>query len=113
MIMICCQGLVDADHRIRMCELAVMSSDWLMVDSWEALQPQHQRTLFVLQHIERELNVCKLVCSLIDFTTNILFQSMQPFQYNAPIEVCVCVCGVCVCNCGDKLFSDIEVTPDL
>ncbi|KAI7903828.1 uncharacterized protein BX663DRAFT_505368 [Cokeromyces recurvatus] len=50
-------GLVEAKHRVKMCEIAVDStSDWLMVDSWEARQLKYQRTAIVLDHFEKELN---------------------------------------------------------
>lgn len=40
-----------------MCELAVEhDSAWLMVDPWEAAQPEYQRTAVVLDHFEHELN---------------------------------------------------------
>ncbi|KAF8983163.1 Nicotinamide/nicotinic acid mononucleotide adenylyltransferase 1 [Entomortierella lignicola] len=51
------QGLAEAKHRVRMCELAVEnSSSWLMVDSWESLQTSYQRTAIVLDHFQHELN---------------------------------------------------------
>lgn len=51
------EGLVKASHRVNMCQLAVDStSDWLMVDSWESRQPMYQRTAFVLDHFDYELN---------------------------------------------------------
>ncbi|KAJ2517538.1 Nicotinamide/nicotinic acid mononucleotide adenylyltransferase 1 [Coemansia sp. RSA 1939] len=51
------EGLAPAVHRVRMCELATeTSSTWLMVDSWEALQPSYQRTAVVLDHFDEELN---------------------------------------------------------
>ncbi|KAG8899004.1 hypothetical protein FRC01_010703, partial [Tulasnella sp. 417] len=38
-------GLAPAIHRVRMCELAVdQTSSWLMVDPWEASQPDYTRT---------------------------------------------------------------------
>lgn len=45
------QGLILAEHRIRMCELAVEGLPLLMVDPWEALQPNYQRTLNVLARV--------------------------------------------------------------
>jgi len=50
------KGLVEATHRINMCKLAVESSDWIMVDPWESLQPEYQTTLVVLDHFYHELN---------------------------------------------------------
>lgn len=40
-----------------MCELAVdQTSNWLMVDPWEAMQSEYQRTAVVLEHFDHELN---------------------------------------------------------
>ncbi|KAI8336036.1 hypothetical protein BD560DRAFT_451070 [Blakeslea trispora] len=51
------EGLVEAKHRVKMCELAVEStSDWLMVDSWESRQSMYQRTAVVLDHFDHQLN---------------------------------------------------------
>jgi hypothetical protein len=50
-------GLAPAHHRVRMCELAVEhTSTWLMVDPWEAGQPEYQRTAVVLDHFDEMLN---------------------------------------------------------
>jgi len=50
-------GLAPAVHRVRMCELAVdQTSNWLMVDPWEAMQSEYQRTAVVLEHFDHELN---------------------------------------------------------
>uniref|UniRef100_V5ES17 Nicotinamide-nucleotide adenylyltransferase n=1 Tax=Kalmanozyma brasiliensis (strain GHG001) TaxID=1365824 RepID=V5ES17_KALBG len=51
------EGLAKATHRVRMCELAVeKTSTWLMVDAWEALQDEYQRTAVVLDHFHEEIN---------------------------------------------------------
>lgn len=51
-------GLETAAHRVRMCELACeRTSSWLMVDSWESLQPSYTRTAKVLDHFNNEINV--------------------------------------------------------
>jgi nicotinic acid mononucleotide adenylyltransferase len=51
------EGLAPAKDRVAMCQLAVdCTSDWLMVDDWEARQPMYQPTADVLDHFERELN---------------------------------------------------------
>lgn len=40
-----------------MCRLACdQNSSWLMVDDWEASQPDYQRTAVVLEHFDREIN---------------------------------------------------------
>jgi nicotinamide mononucleotide adenylyltransferase len=50
-------GLVAGRHRVRMCELACeRTSNWLMVDAWEALQPEYTPTAQVLDHFEEEIN---------------------------------------------------------
>lgn len=49
-------GLVSWQHRIQMAELAVQSSDWIMVDPWESRQQEFQRTAWVLDHFDRMLN---------------------------------------------------------
>jgi nicotinate (nicotinamide) nucleotide adenylyltransferase len=50
-------GLVAGRHRVRMCELACeRTSNWLMVDAWEALQPDYSPTARVLDHFEEEIN---------------------------------------------------------
>ncbi|MCJ1313167.1 hypothetical protein MMC25_006844 [Agyrium rufum] len=50
-------GLASAEHRIRMCEIAVdQTSNWLMVDPWEAVQTEYTRTALVLDHFEHEIN---------------------------------------------------------
>jgi nicotinamide mononucleotide adenylyltransferase len=50
------KGLVSATHRVKMTELAVESSDWLMVDTWESLQLEYQTTIAVLDHFRHCLN---------------------------------------------------------
>lgn len=49
------KGLLSADHRIRLCELATKSSSFVMVDPWEAQQNSYQRTLTVLTRIRKSL----------------------------------------------------------
>ncbi|TFK82659.1 Nucleotidylyl transferase [Polyporus arcularius HHB13444] len=49
-------GLLSAHHRVNMCNLAAeQTSQWLMVDPWEAFQ-SYQRTAVVLDHFEYEIN---------------------------------------------------------
>ncbi|KAJ3316164.1 hypothetical protein HDU76_002031 [Blyttiomyces sp. JEL0837] len=52
-------GLAPHHHRVRMCQLAVQDSDFMMVDDWEARQPEAQRTAVVLEHFEECLNGTK------------------------------------------------------
>ncbi|KAJ3110711.1 hypothetical protein HDU96_006343 [Phlyctochytrium bullatum] len=49
-------GLARWKHRVRMCELAVKDSDWIMVDGWEASQPSYQRTAVVMRHFDKFVN---------------------------------------------------------
>jgi hypothetical protein len=40
-----------------MCELACdQTSDWIMVDPWEAIQTEYQPTALVLDHVVQEIN---------------------------------------------------------
>ncbi|RVW50189.1 Nicotinamide/nicotinic acid mononucleotide adenylyltransferase [Vitis vinifera] len=48
-------GLISAEHRIQMCDLACKSSEFIMVDPWEANQSTFQRTLTVLSRIKCSL----------------------------------------------------------
>lgn len=49
-------GLASGYHRVKMCNLALEESDWLMVDPWESMQTTFQRTALVLDHFEAMLN---------------------------------------------------------
>lgn len=49
-------GLVKAEHRINMCNLAVEQSSWISVDPWEALHEEYLETAKVLDHFEHEIN---------------------------------------------------------
>ncbi|KAH9811527.1 hypothetical protein DFH28DRAFT_981204 [Melampsora americana] len=50
-------GLAPAIHRYNMCELACEeTSDWLMVDPWEARQIEYSPTARVLDHFDHQLN---------------------------------------------------------
>ncbi|KAK4753048.1 hypothetical protein SAY87_021846 [Trapa incisa] len=46
------RGLISAEHRIQLCQLASKSSDFIMVDPWEASQSAYQRTMTVLSRIK-------------------------------------------------------------
>lgn len=50
-------GLVKAEHRINMCQLAVAQSSWISVDPWEALHEEYLETAKVLDHFHEEINV--------------------------------------------------------
>ena len=49
-------GLAEARHRVEMTRLAAESSEFLMVDAWEAMQPDYVRTLHVLRSVREEIN---------------------------------------------------------
>ncbi|KAL3650559.1 hypothetical protein CASFOL_006962 [Castilleja foliolosa] len=49
------KDLIRAEHRVAMCELACKSSDFVMVDPWEARQSSYQRTLTVLSRVRMSL----------------------------------------------------------
>ncbi|KAG5120580.1 hypothetical protein JHK84_038920 [Glycine max] len=51
------KGLISAEHRIQLCHLACKSSDFIMVDPWEASQSTYQRTLTVLSRVHN--SVCE------------------------------------------------------
>lgn len=65
------RGLISAEHRIHLCHLACKSSDFIMVDSWEAKQSTYQRTLTVLHRVksilcqERQLSSDSLKVMLV------------------------------------------------
>ena len=44
-------------YRLEMCSIAVdQTSNWLMVDPWEAIQTDYMPTALVLDHVEHEIN---------------------------------------------------------
>jgi len=51
------RGLASATHRIRMCTAAAeQTSNWIMVDPWEALKKDYTPTAVVLDHFNEEIN---------------------------------------------------------
>ncbi|CAH8381837.1 unnamed protein product [Eruca vesicaria subsp. sativa] len=46
------EGLLSVEHRLEMCNLACKSSDFIMVDPWEASQDSYQRSLVVLSRVK-------------------------------------------------------------
>ena len=46
-------SLLPAQHRIAMCQLAAAESNLIMVDTWEAAQPDAQRSLVVLDRVQQ------------------------------------------------------------
>ncbi|KAL2316643.1 hypothetical protein Fmac_030519 [Flemingia macrophylla] len=55
------KSLISAEHRIRLCHLACKSSDFVMVDPWEASQSTYQRTLTVLSRVHDSVCMTGLV----------------------------------------------------
>ncbi|KAJ4872669.1 Nicotinamide/nicotinic acid mononucleotide adenylyltransferase [Raphanus sativus] len=55
------EGLLSAEHRLEMCNLACKSSDFIMVDPWEASQDSYQRSLVVLSRVKTFLTNNRLV----------------------------------------------------
>uniref|UniRef100_A0A3Q3KAI0 Nicotinamide-nucleotide adenylyltransferase n=1 Tax=Monopterus albus TaxID=43700 RepID=A0A3Q3KAI0_MONAL len=49
------KGLIEACHRLEMARLATENSDWIIVDSWESLQPEWVETNKVVRHHYDEL----------------------------------------------------------
>ncbi|GAU28307.1 hypothetical protein TSUD_256350 [Trifolium subterraneum] len=49
------KNLISADHRIQLCHLACRSSEFVMVDPWEANQSTYQRTLTVLSRVHTSI----------------------------------------------------------
>lgn len=63
-------GLAPAEHRVNMCALAAEeTSNWLMVDPWEAIQPAYVPTAQVLDHFEHEINTVRGGVLAADGTT--------------------------------------------
>lgn len=48
--------LLNQKHRLELCRLATESSDWINIDPWEASQDHFQRTAWVLDHVQTQLN---------------------------------------------------------
>ncbi|KAK8615105.1 hypothetical protein V6N13_068890 [Hibiscus sabdariffa] len=55
------KGLIAAEHRVEMCNLACKSSKFIMVDPWEAKQSSFQRSLTVLNLVKSFLTEGGLV----------------------------------------------------
>ncbi|XP_048608281.1 LOW QUALITY PROTEIN: nicotinamide/nicotinic acid mononucleotide adenylyltransferase [Brassica napus] len=55
------EGDLSAEHRLEMCNLACKSSDFIMVDPWEASQDSYQRSLVVLSRVKTFLTNNRLV----------------------------------------------------
>ncbi|KAG7606222.1 Nicotinate/nicotinamide nucleotide adenylyltransferase [Arabidopsis thaliana x Arabidopsis arenosa] len=55
------KGLLSAEHRLEMCNVSCQSSDFVMVDPWEASQSNYQRTLTVLSRVKTFLTTNRRV----------------------------------------------------
>ncbi|XP_033099330.1 nicotinamide/nicotinic acid mononucleotide adenylyltransferase 3-like isoform X2 [Anneissia japonica] len=57
------KDLIESKHRLEMCRLALQTSDWITVDSWECEQNQWHPTMKVLTHHQKaalaNYNACK------------------------------------------------------
>ncbi|CAI8587028.1 unnamed protein product [Vicia faba] len=49
------KNLISASHRIQLCHLACKSSEFVMVDPWEANQSSYQRSLTVLSRVHTSI----------------------------------------------------------
>jgi nicotinamide mononucleotide adenylyltransferase len=51
------EGYADESKSVNMCQMAVdQTSNWLMLDPWEAIQSEYQPTAVVLDHFEQAIN---------------------------------------------------------
>ncbi|KAH0985205.1 hypothetical protein GBA52_012382 [Prunus armeniaca] len=57
------RGLISAEHRVQLCRLACQSSEFVMVDPWEARQSSFQRTLTILSRVKGSLSEAGLIPS--------------------------------------------------
>ncbi|ONI11372.1 hypothetical protein PRUPE_4G103800 [Prunus persica] len=57
------RGLISAEHRVQLCRLACQSSEFIMVDPWEARQSSFQRTLTILSRVKGSLSEAGLIPS--------------------------------------------------
>lgn len=66
-------GLAAATHRYNMCRLACdKTSDWLMVDPYEARQEKYVPTAPVLDHFDEEINKKRNGVPIVDQEGNIV-----------------------------------------
>ncbi|KAJ8016601.1 hypothetical protein DPEC_G00008930, partial [Dallia pectoralis] len=49
------KGLIEAIHRVEMARLAIETSDWIKVDTWESQQPAWVETAKVIRHYHKQL----------------------------------------------------------
>lgn len=89
-------GLVDANHRVTMCNFAAQLSTWITVDPWEALHPQYLKTVKVLSHFDHEINEVrggietptgKRKCQIILLAGTDLVETMTTPNVWAPADI--------------------------
>ena len=54
-------GLLKSHHRVKMCRLATIGSDWIKVWDYEANQPEWTRTALVIAELEKEQKDAKVM----------------------------------------------------
>lgn len=79
-------GLAPARHRVAMCQMAAADSSIIMVDGWEAAQPQYQRSLAVLRHVSSELKAGGMSWQLASCCRHLCWQNAAWLQVHADIE---------------------------
>ena len=95
-------GLVDASHRVTMCEMATKGTD-IVVDPWESQQDEYQPTLKVLLHVLQSLHAdtrVMLLCGA-DLLESMTDSTKWPVK---DIHELLSTFGVvCVCRNGTDL----------
>ncbi|GAY47714.1 hypothetical protein CUMW_106460 [Citrus unshiu] len=74
------RGLISAEHRINLCNLACKSSDFIMVDPWEANQSSYQRTLTVLSRVKNFLIEAGLISRGLKNRDNTLQENLESLK---------------------------------
>ncbi|KAJ0101367.1 hypothetical protein Patl1_03934 [Pistacia atlantica] len=105
------RGLISAEHRIQLCNLACKTSDFIMVDPWEANQNSYQRTLTVLSRVKNCLNGAGLITrgslKVILVCGSDLIQSFSIPGFWIPEQVRM-ICGDYGVACIRREGQDIE-----
>ncbi|XWS09658.1 hypothetical protein CRYUN_Cryun39dG0008200 [Craigia yunnanensis] len=113
------KGLIAAEHRIELCEIACKSSEFVMVDPWEANQSSFQRTLTVLSRVKSFLTedglIPKVSLKVMLVCGSDLLQSFSIPGFWIPEQVrtiCKDYGVVCIRREGqdvEKIISDDEI----
>nr|XP_043626056.1 nicotinamide/nicotinic acid mononucleotide adenylyltransferase-like [Erigeron canadensis] len=113
------KGLIPAEHHIAMCQLACKSSEFIMVDSWEANQRSFQRSLTVLSRIRSFFSNNGLVSSaflnvVLVCGSDLLESFAIAFQWCCTNFQTICrdYGVVCICREGqdiEKIISCDEI----